>query len=145
MIKNVQYFNFADALGALKFYEEKFGATEVEIALASDPMFKENLDQMGMTEEEAETFVMNASFKILEQPFMVSSTWGQKEIDNSGAINVFTFDSSNETEVQTITDFYNKAVEAGCEVTMELGPTEWSSHFGGVKDPYGVEWMFNGE
>ncbi|MCK1977631.1 VOC family protein [Jeotgalicoccus huakuii] len=144
-MKNVQYFNFADALGALKFYEENFGATEVETALASDPMFKENLDQMGMTEEEAETFVMNASFKILDQPFMVSSTWGQKEIDNSGAINVFTFDSSNEAEVQTITDFYNKAVEAGFEVTMELGPTEWSSHFGGVKDPYGVEWMFNGE
>lgn len=74
MIKNVQYFNFADALGALKFYEEKFGATEVEISLASDPMFKDGLEQMGMTEEEAETFVMNASFKILDQPFMVSST-----------------------------------------------------------------------
>lgn len=145
MIKSVQYFNFQDALGALEFSEEKFGATEVEKVLASDPMFKENLEQMGMSEEEAKTFVMNASFKVLDQPFMVSSTWGQKAIDNSGAINVFTFDSSNEDEVQTITDFYNKAVEAGCEVTMELGPTEWSSHFGGVKDPYGVEWMFNGE
>lgn len=108
-------------------------------------MFKDGLEQMGMTEEEAETFVMNASFKILDQPFMVSSTWGQKEIDNSGAINVFTFDSNNEEEVKVITDFYNRAVDAGCEVTMELGPTEWSSHFGGVKDPYGVEWMFNGE
>lgn len=106
MIKAVQYFNYSNALEALEFYEKNFDAVINSKVLASDTLFTDALDEMGMSKEDAETFVMNAEFEILGQKFMASSTWEQKEIDNSGAILAFTFDINNsdelEQEIQTL-------------------------------------------
>lgn len=102
MIKAIQYFNYSNALEALEFYEKNFDAVINSKVLASDPMFADALDEMGMSQEDAETFVMNAEFEILGQKFMASSTWGQKEIDNTGAILTFTFDINNSDELQQV-------------------------------------------
>lgn len=95
MIKAVQYFNFSNALEALEFYEKNFDAVINSKSLATDPMFADALDEMGMSKEDAETFVMNAEFEVLGQKFMASSTGGHKEIDNAGAAAAFTFDINN--------------------------------------------------
>ncbi|AKG73032.1 VOC family protein [Salinicoccus halodurans] len=145
MFNAVQYFNFSDALGALEFYEKNFGAKVTGKSMADDDMFRDSLQQMGMTEEEAKTFVMNAEFEILGQHFMASSTWKQKEIDNEGASICFTFDSKDETAAKKAKDFYEQAVAAGCKVDMELGPTEWTELFASLRDPYGVTWMLSAE
>ncbi|WP_245573092.1 VOC family protein [Jeotgalicoccus psychrophilus] len=145
MIKAIQYFNYSNALEALEFYEKNFDAVINSRVLASDPMFADALDEMGMSQEDAETFLMNAEFEILGQKFMASSTWEQKEIDNSGAILAFTFDINNSDELEQVKQFYEKAIEAGCRADMEAGPTEWTEYFASFKDPYGINWMISGE
>lgn len=145
MIQAVQYFNYSNALEALDFYENNFNAKVNTKVLASDPMFEKSLDEMGMSKEDAETFVMNAEFEILDQKFMASSTWGHEEIDNSGAAVAFTFDIKNAEELNQMKSFYSSAIEAGCRADMEAGPTEWSEYFASFKDPYGINWMISGE
>ncbi|WP_213810792.1 hypothetical protein [Jeotgalicoccus sp. WY2] len=80
MIKAIQYFNYSNALEALEFYEKNFDAVINSRVLASDPMFADALDEMGMSQEDAETFLMNAEFEVLGQKFMASSTWEQKRL-----------------------------------------------------------------
>lgn len=145
MFNAMQYFNFSNALEALEFYEKNFGARVIGKSMADDDMFRDSLEEMGMSEEEARTFVMNAEFEILGQHFMASSTWGQKEIDNEGASLCFIFDGEDAEAVNQAKDFYNGAVKAGCQVDMELGPTEWTELFGSIRDPYGITWMLSAE
>lgn len=145
MIQSVQYFNFPNALEALEFYEKNFGAVINSKVMASAPMFADALDEMGMSKEDAETFVMNAEMEIFGQKFMVSSTWGHKDINNEGAAAAFMFDLDNSDEYEQIKALYKKAVEAGCIVEMEAGATEWTEYFASFKDPFGVSWMLSGE
>lgn len=145
MFNAVQYFNYSNALEALEFYERNFGAEVTGRVMADNDMFRDSLEQMGMTEGEAATFVMNAEFEIFGQKFMASSTWKQKDIDNEGASVCFVFDGRDTEAVQKAKDFYNQAVEAGCRVDMELGPTEWTGLFASFTDPYGVSWMLSAE
>ena len=65
MIKTVQYFNFSNALEAFELYENNFDAVINSKALATEPMFADALDEMGMSKEGAENFVMNAEFEVL--------------------------------------------------------------------------------
>ncbi|WP_411843317.1 VOC family protein [Salinicoccus sp. HZC-1] len=145
MFKAVQYFNFSNALEALEFYQKNFGARIISKSMADNEMFRESLEHMGMSLDEAENFVMNAEFEILGQHFMASSTWKQKEIDNEGASICFTFDGKDNEAVEKAKDFYGRAVEAGCKVDMELGPTEWTELFASIRDPYGISWMLSAE
>ncbi|WP_240664065.1 glyoxalase/bleomycin resistance/extradiol dioxygenase family protein [Macrococcus sp. DPC7161] len=143
MIKAVPYFNFANALEVLNFYEEKFGAEIVSKTMGDDEMFKDLPEEFKMPEDVAKRFVMNAEFKLLGQTFMISSTMGEREVNNEGVNVCFTFDGSNDIEVKVATEFFDRAVAAGSEVTMPLGPTEWSKLYGMFKDPYGISWMIN--
>ncbi|CAM4307694.1 VOC family protein [Jeotgalicoccus halotolerans] len=148
MIYNIIYWAEVynvNALETLEFYEKNFDAVINSKSLATDPMFADALDEMGMSKEDAETFVMNAEFEVLGQKFMASSTWGHKEIDNAGAAAAFTFDINNPDELEQVKSFYSKAIEAGCHADMEAGPTEWTEYFASFKDPYGVSWMISGE
>ena len=145
MFNAVQYFNYSNALEALEFYERNFGAEVTGKVMADNDMFKGSLEQMGMDEAEAETFVMNAEFEIFDQKFLASSTWKQKEIDNEGASVCFVFDGKDTEAVHKAKTFYDQAVEAGCRVDMELGPTEWTELFASITDPYGVSWMLSAE
>ena len=144
MVEAIQYFNFPNANEALDFYEENFDAVITSKVLASDPMFEDGLEEMGMSQEDAESFVMNAEFEVLGQKFMVSTTWEKKEIDNSGANVTFVFNTSNQEYYDTVKQFYRKAIEAGCVADMEEGPTEWTEYFASFKIHL-VSWMISGE
>src|SRR5699024_3631295 len=102
MVEAIQYFNFPNANEALDFYEENFDAVITSKVLASDPMFEDGLEEMGMSQEDAESFIMNAEFEVLGQKFMVSTTWEKKEIDNSGANVTFVFNTSNQEDYDTV-------------------------------------------
>lgn len=140
-MKAVQYFNFQNSLAALNFYEEHFGATDIQRVGGDHEMFANMPEEYQVDAD----FTMNASFNILGETFYCSDTWKNKKIDNSGAIVTFTFDGSNEAEKEKAKAFFDKAVEAGCEVTMPLGKTEWSDFYGMFNDPFGVTWMVNAE
>lgn len=143
MFKAIVYLNTNRANEMLDFYQEHFGAKIISKTMGDDPMFAGSGEDMQMPAEMAKDFVMNAEFEILGQSFMASDTWGKEEIDNTGANVCFTFDGSNEEEVSQAKDFYQKAIEAGCEITMPLGETEWTKLFAMFDDPFGVSWMLS--
>lgn len=43
-------------------------------------------------------------------------------------------------QVDDVDAWWNRAVEAGCEVTMPLGLMFWGDRYGQLRDPYGVAW-----
>ncbi len=36
--------------------------------------------------------------------------------------------------------WFNRAVEAGCEVRMPLADQFWGDRYGSLRDPFGVDW-----
>lgn len=42
-----------------------------------------------------------------------------------------------------IEDWFQRAVDAGCEVTTPLQIMFWGDRWGAVKDPFGVHWAMN--
>ncbi|WP_331466719.1 glyoxalase/bleomycin resistance/extradiol dioxygenase family protein [Macrococcoides goetzii] len=143
MIKAVQYFNFHNSLEVLDFYEKHLGAKIINKTMGDDEIFRDMPEEYKMPEEVAKQFVMNAEFEILGQRFMISDSWGQREVNNEGTSVCFTFDGNDEEDVKQATDFYHKAIEAGCKEAMPLGQTEWSKLYGYFNDPFGVTWMIN--
>ncbi|GGI42475.1 VOC family protein [Mammaliicoccus stepanovicii] len=133
------YFNFQNSIEALKFYEEKLGATDIMRIAGNDERFKDAPDEFKLPE----SFTMNASFTLLGQTFLCSDTWQNKEIDNEGAQVCFQFKYDNEADREAIVDLFNKAEEAGCKMDMKLDKVEWSPMFGSFTDPFGVTWMAN--
>src|SRR5699024_12873172 len=106
MVEAIQYFNFPNANEALDFYEENFDAVITSKVLAADPMFEDGLEEMGMSQEDAESFIMNAEFEVLGQKFMVSTTWEKKEIDNSDANVNFEYNTNNHEKAYTLNHYY---------------------------------------
>lgn len=143
MINAVTYLNFPNALEALTFYKEKFGASIINQTMGDDEMFKDLPPEYKMPEEIAKQFVMNAEFELLGQRFMVSDTMGQRSVTHEGISICFTFDGSSDEETKEVTSFFERAIEAGSEITMPLGATEWTKLYGMFKDPFGITWMVN--
>lgn len=141
-MKVVPYLNFAHSKEVLAFYE-KLGAKTTELFLADDAMFADMPDDV--RPENPSEFVMNAGFEVLGNLIYLSDTMGNTEVDHSGSNLCFTFDQHDESEVQKVKDFFQNAIDQGCEVEMPLEPSEWSELFGMFRDPYGVSWMFSGE
>lgn len=141
MFKAVTYLNTNRASEMLAFYEDKFGAKIISKIMGDNEMFAGSSEDMQMPAEMAKDFVMNAEFEILGQTFMVSDSWGKREINNEGANVCFTFDCNNESEVAQAQSFYQSAVDAGCEIVMPMGATEWTKMYAMFNDPFGVTWM----
>lgn len=40
-------------------------------------------------------------------------------------------------------ELFKQAVEAGCEITMEMDDMFWGDRMGSLKDPYGYNWMIS--
>lgn len=143
MFKAIVYLNTNRANEMLDFYQEHFDAKILSKVMGDDAMFADSAEDMQMPAGMAKDFVMNAEFEILGQSLMVSDTWGKREIDNTGANVCFTFDGNHPEEVARAKEFYHKAEAAGCEITMPLGETEWTSLFAMFDDPFGISWMLS--
>lgn len=143
MIKAIPYLNSNRANEMLDFYEKNFGAVIKNKTMGDDKMFEDAPEEFKMPEEVAKNFVMNAEFEMLGQTFMLSDSWGKKEVNNEGVSICFTFDGSNEEEVALAKGLYEKAVESGCEITMPIGETEWTKTYAMFEDPFGISWMIS--
>lgn len=141
MIKRIQYFNFQNALEAIEYYEEFFDAKLISKQMGDDEMFADSK----MPESVDKDFVMHAEIEIFGYPFYISSTWGNRPINNEGAMVCFTFKADDEAEKEKIMTFYQRALDAGVQVDMPMEETEWTSMFASFTDRHGVNWMLSGE
>ena len=44
---------------------------------------------------------------------------------------------------ENIDEWWQRAVDAGCEVTTPLQVMFWGDRWGALRDPFGVEWAMN--
>ena len=142
-MRAVSYFNFANSVEALKFYQE-LGAQKIEITYASDEMFSGKDTEIAKQLADRPKFVMNASFELLDQRFYCSDTESGQSVNNQGVNVVFDVNVNNDSEVQAAKDFFEKAQAAGCQIRIPLGPQPWTPLFGMIQDKYGIDWMISG-
>ena len=118
---------------ALDFYKSAIGA-EVQMLMrysdCPDPT------PPGMLPAGYENKVMHASFKVGGSVILASDGCGGEE---SLGFRAFSLSLALATVAETENAF--NALAAGGEVTMPLSKTFWSSHFGMLKDKFGMGWM----
>lgn len=109
----------SDPDGALKHYQEAFGAEEVMCLRAPGGA------------------VMHAEFKIGDSPIMLSGEWpdhGMKapiEGHSSGGLFIY---------VKDVDKSFERAVDAGCKTIMPPADMFWGDRYGKVADKYGHVW-----
>lgn len=143
MVKHFQYFNFQNALEAIDYYKNNFGASLVSIQMMDDAMFEDTSEFKDVPADVKRNFVMHAEIEIMGHGFYISDTWKGNTINNEGAMMAFVFDL--ETEKEQMVSFYEQAVTSGVDVQMPMEETEWTSMFASFKDKYGISWMLSGE
>ena len=110
-----------NAKEAIDFYQRALGAEVVEVM-------------------EHEGKVMNAQLKFGDSMLMLNDEYpeyGTVSAKTMGmnpvTIHVLSHDIDNE---------FQRAVDAGCEVTMPLADMFWGDRFGTLLDPFGYKWSF---
>ncbi len=106
---------------AIDFYKKAFGAEELTCSL-----------------DERNGRVMNAKVRIGNSILMLNDEYPEfgafgPSGTNKPAISVHLY-------VEDVDAFFNKAVEAGAEVTMPVTDMFWGDRFGQLKDPFGHSW-----
>jgi len=143
MVKHFQYFNFQNALEAIDYYKNNFGASLVSIQMMDDAMFEDTSEFKDVPADVKRNFVMHAEIEIMGHGFYISDTWNGKSINNEGAMMAFVFDLK--TEKNQMVSFYEQAVASGVDVQMPMEETEWTPMFASFRDKHGVNWMLSGE
>ena len=118
---------------ALEFYKSALGAEVQMLMRYSD---SPEPTPPGMLPAGYESKVMHASFKVGGSVILASDGCGGEE---SQGFRAFSLSLALATVAETESTF--NALAAGGEVTMPLSKTFWSSHFGMLKDKFGMGWM----
>lgn len=113
------YLMMQDAKKASQFYQDNFGAVELR---------EPHLDDKGR--------VLNLQLKVNGASLMLMDP-----MDDYGypfqPFQGFTLHMQLNDGIEA---FWEKAVAAGCQVEMPLGPQFWGDTYGQFKDPFGVSW-----
>ena len=114
----VPYINPSDAPAAAEFYKTAFGATEVTPMLADDG---KRYVHCSMTIN-GSVLYMSDSFPEYGAPFVAPQGFNlHLQVDDEQF-------------------WWDRAVGAGCIVTMPLEKQFWGDIYGQLKDPYGISW-----
>jgi PhnB protein len=113
------YLMMRDARKAAAFYKETFGAEE---------LLEPHLDDKGR--------VLNLQLKVNGATLMLMDPMDEYGYPFEG-FKGFTLHMQLTGGVET---FWQRVVDAGCEVVMPLGPQFWGDTYGQFKDPFGVAW-----
>lgn len=119
-----------NAVEAIAFYEKVFDAERMFMS-----QFKDLPEGEGEMQGDPE-HILHATIKIGETPLMISDDPGPNF--KAGNQIALTWSTDDEEELNTV---WNRFVEAGSKVEMELEPTFFSPQFGVLVDPYGIQWM----
>jgi uncharacterized glyoxalase superfamily protein PhnB len=79
--------------------------------------------------------VMHAMLKIGDSNIMLSDTWQPREKATGLNSNLWLY-------VEDADLFFNRAVDAGCTVSMKMEDAFWGDRLGQVQDPFGHTWNF---
>ena len=119
----IPYVSIEGAKSAIEFYKTAFGAVQHGEAVCDD-----------------RGRVMNAGLEINGGMVMIMDhmpEMGSRKMSEPG--NPFT--------MQLVTDqgqfWFDRAVAAGCTVTMPFALQFWGDTYGAVVDPFGLAWAFN--
>ncbi len=104
---------------AVDFYKKAFGAEEVNVMVADDGKR-----------------LMHAHVAINGGNLMISDVF--PEYSESKVRDIGGFDLH--LSVDDADTWFNRAVEAGCEVRMPLADQFWGDRYGSVRDPFGIDW-----
>lgn len=125
------YFTFnGTAKEALDYYKQVFDGEILNLQTFGEADFD--------TPPEMGARVMHAQFKKDGLFFMVSDSFNDQPIENSGAISL-AIELESSSEIQS---FYDRLKEKGT-VLMELQDTFWGATYAKVKDKYGITWDLN--
>ena len=117
----IPYLNVVGGAEAVDFYKKAFAAEEIDRKPADDGKR-----------------LMHCHLKIHDGSLMLSDVFPEWGYDHQP--------SHSFTMMLVVDDadlWWNRAVEAGCEVVSELKVEFWGDRFGLVRDPYGVHWGVN--
>lgn len=116
----IPYLGVADCDGAIAFYQRAFGARV-----------------LGEIVRDAETGeVMNASLEINGGVIMLMSPMGEPAAQGGQGV----------TQQLVVSDgqgWWDRAVAAGCTVTMPFAEQFWGDRYGRLRDPFGLDWAIN--
>ena len=105
---------------AIAFYQKALGAEVVDVSKMPDGK------------------VMNAQLRIGNSMLMLNDEWpeygaiGPKKVGNT-SVTIHMY-------VEDVDAAWQRAVDAGMEVSMPLGDQPWGDRYGSLKDPYGHSW-----
>ena len=117
----IPYLNVVGASEAADFYKKAFAAEEIDRKPADDGKR-----------------LMHCHLKIHDGSLMLSDVFPEWGYDHQP--------SHSFTMMLVVDDadlWWNRAVDAGCQVVSELKVEFWGDRFGLMRDPYGVHWGVN--
>ncbi|WP_414055729.1 VOC family protein [Macrococcus equi] len=141
MTQLVPYLAFDSAKEALAYYEEVFGATDINRL----PVGQEQAAQFGVDPEEADDMTMHSEFKVAGHLLYAADRFNKAGDFNNSIVLSLNWDKTNAAETEEMTALFNKiAAHADTKVEMPIGEQFWGGVMGALDDKYGVHWMFNG-
>jgi len=133
-MKFVPYLVFnGNAEEAMKFYEDAFAASEVDLQ-RFDTMPPS--DDMPPIPDDYKDKVLHGSMLVGGEPLYFSDTFPGADVAPGSSLEVH-LDLKDEA---TLRAMFEKLADGG-EVTMPVAETFWGSLFGSVTDKYGFRWM----
>ena len=136
------YLAFENTKEALKYYEEVFGATDIN-RLPVDPSQAEGF---GVSKEEAPDKTMHSEFTIAGVTLFASDAFGKDVKINEGISLLIDYDINDEADSKRVEDLYNKVKDSDTvDVDMPLEEQFWGGKMGSFTDKYNVRWMLHGQ
>jgi PhnB protein len=103
---------------AIDFYKSAFAAEEVTRALHDDGQR-----------------IMHAHLTINGGPFMLNDIFPEFGMSRTASPNYVMHLHVDDPDA-----WFNRAVEAGCEIAFPMADQFWGDRYGQVSDPFGVRW-----
>ncbi|GGB06758.1 VOC family protein [Macrococcus hajekii] len=142
MASLIPYLSFENTKEALTYYEDVFGATDINRV----PVGREQADQFGVDPDKAEEMTMHSEFEVGGQKLYAADRFSETGDFNRSISLSLNFDQQNPDEVKRFDDIFTKiAAHPDTEVAMPLGKQFWGGMMGALTDKYGINWMFNGD
>ncbi|WP_201748771.1 VOC family protein [Staphylococcus delphini] len=142
MTKLYPYIAFENTKEALEYYEEVFGATEINRL----PVTKEQAGHFGLSQEDVTDATMHAEFTIASTQLFASDSFS-KAASISGAISLMLdYDVNVAEDAQEIEALYDRVKDHdSITVEMPLAEQFWGGKMGVFTDRYGIRWMIHGQ
>ncbi|AMY05107.1 VOC family protein [Staphylococcus condimenti] len=138
------YLAFDNTKEALKYYEEVFGATDINRL----PVQREQAESFGVDPDKAEDSTMHSEFKIAGVTLFASDAF-DKNKDNKiteGISLLIDYDINDAEDVKRVEELYEKVKDdQSITVDMPLADQFWGGKMGSFSDKYNVRWMLHGQ